>query len=81
MKLSYLSFDPSTADDAAAKLSSVREVIETSKTPLQPSPPFPPFRSICLPPNQRPTPAHLLASFLFAHVVFAPPASSTSMLV
>src|SRR6202022_2331397 len=80
-KLSYLSFDPSIADDAAARLSSVREMKETSKIPLQPSPLPPPFRSICLHPNQRPSPAPLPPSFLFAHVVFAPPTSSTSMLV
>src|ERR1700738_998888 len=79
-KLSYLSFDPSADDDAAIFLSSVREMKETSKIRLPPSPPAS-FRSICLHPNQRPSPAHLPAFFLFSHIVSAPLAPSTSMLV
>ena len=79
-KLFYLSFDPSEDDDAATFLSSVREMKETSKICLPPSPPTP-FRSICLHPNQRPSPAHLPAFFPFSYIISAPLAPSTSMLV
>src|ERR1700737_2204852 len=79
-KLFYLSFDPSEDDDAATFLSSVREMKETSKIRLPPSPPAP-FRSTCLHPNQRPSPATLSVFFLFSHIVYAPLAPSTSLVV
>ena len=79
-KFFYLSFDPSAEDDAETILASFPEMNGTSKIPFPPSPPAP-FSLICLHPNQRPSPAHLHASFIFSHIVFAPSASSTSMLV
>jgi hypothetical protein len=75
-KLFYLSFDPLVDDDAATILSSFHEMKETSKISLPPSPPAS-FRSICLHPNQRPSPAHLPSFFLFSHIVSAPPAPQT----
>ena len=77
-KLFYFSFDPSADDDAATILSSFREMKETSIIRLPLSPPAP-FRSVCLHPNQRPSPAHLPASFHFSHIIFVPLAPSTSM--
>jgi hypothetical protein len=74
-KLFYLSFDSSADDDAATILSSFRKMKETSKIPLTPSPPAP-FRSICLHPNQRPSPTHLPAFFfliLFLLLLHPPP--------
>jgi hypothetical protein len=79
-KLFCLSFDPSTDDDAATIISSFREMKETSKIRLPPLPPAP-FRSICLHQNQRFSLAHLSVSIHFSHIVSAPPAPSTSMLV
>jgi hypothetical protein len=79
-KFFCLSFDPSANDDAATIFLSFREIKETSKIRLPPSLPTP-FRSICLHPNQRPSLAHLHASFHFSRIVSAPPAPSTSMLV
>ena len=49
-KLFYLSFDPSTDDDAVTILASFREMKETSKILLPPSPPAS-FPSFCLHPN------------------------------
>jgi hypothetical protein len=79
-KLFYLSSDPLGDDDAATILSSFRKMKETLKIRLPPSL-IAPFRSICLHPNQRPSPTHIFASFHFSHIVSAPPAPSTSMLV
>jgi hypothetical protein len=71
-KLFYLSFDPSVEDDAATFLSSVCEMKETSKILLPPSPPAP-FRSFCLHPNYRPSPAYFFFLILFLLLLHPPP--------
>src|SRR6202022_4488719 len=82
----YPSFDPLVDDDAATILSSARETTKTSKIRLLPLL-HPPRSSSSLHSNerlhshQRPSPAHPLAFSYSLHIVFAPPASSTSRLV
>ena len=75
-----LLLDPSAEDNVEARLSSFGVMKETSNIRLPPSPPAP-FPSNCLHPNQRPSRAHLLAFVIFSHIISAPPAPSTSMLV
>jgi hypothetical protein len=60
----YVSFDPSVDDDAVAILLFFCKIKDTSKICLPPSPPAP-FRSICLHPNQRCSPVHFPAYFIF----------------
>ena len=73
--LFYLLFDHS----AAARLSSFGKMKETSKIRLPPPPPTS-FFSIFLHLNQRSSSAHL-PDFFSSHIISAPPAPSTSILV